>query len=438
MTHPALASSRVRGVLKRIVASQITLWIAFVLVHLWLGLVNLYAPSLPLGDVTIVYKFWMDQALLQGFWVGIDSVWVYPILALVPMVAAMAFGPEQYASTWLSMIMILNAVAFGFVTGWGRNRQRVAIGWWWVGFLLLLGPIAMGRIDSVTVPIALVGVLVIATRPGLAGVLLTIATWIKIWPAAIILAAVIALKGRLRIAAAALVGSAVVLVVALAIGSGSNVLSFITQQTGRGLQVEAPVTTIWLWQALAGVPNTFVYYDQDILTYQVQGNGVGIAAALMTPMLAIAVAIIAVLGLRAMRSGVASGDLFPPLALAFVVALIAFNKVGSPQFISWLAVPIILGLVTAASGYGRSFRAPAVLVLVIAALTQVVYPYLYLELLYVQPLMLIVLTARNLLLLVLLGWAVYAVATAKPLAEIDDAPQSFESGQSVWPLASRS
>lgn len=439
MTHPALASSRVRSALRVIGGSQITLWIAFVLVHLWLGLVNLYAPSLPLGDVTIVYKFWMDQALLQGFWVGIDSVWVYPIVALVPMVAAMAFGADQYASTWLSMIMILNAVAFGFVTGWGRSRLRIPIGWWWVGFLLLLGPIAMGRIDAVTVPLAIVGVLFLVTRPGLAGVLLTIATWIKVWPAAILLAAVIALKGRLRVAAAAIVGSAVILVGALLIGSGSNVFSFITQQTGRGLQVEAPVTTLWLWQALAGVPDTFVYYDRDILTYQVQGNGVEIAAALMTPLLAIAVAIIAVLGLRATRSGVASADLFPSLALAFVAALIAFNKVGSPQFISWLAVPIILGLVTAGTGYGRSFRTPAILVLVIAALTQVIYPYLYLELLYVQPVMLIVLTARNILLLVLLGWAVHAIATVTPQTELEHVSEpDDEQGQSVWPLAVKS
>jgi hypothetical protein len=37
----------------------------------------------------------------------------------------------------------------------------------------------------------------------------------------------------------------------------------------------------------------------------------------------------------------------PPLVLAITTALILFNKVGSPQFVGWLAVPIVFGLVAA-------------------------------------------------------------------------------------------
>ena len=247
------------GVLLAVARSPATVWAAFLLVHLWLGLLNLYAPGLPLGDVTIVYKFWMDQATAADFWVGIDSVWVYPVVALVPMFAATLFGPDQYGSTWLTMVMLLDAVAFGFVTGWGRSRERTAVAWWWVAFLLLLGPIALGRIDSVTVPLALVGVTLIATRPQAAAVILAIATWVKVWPAALVGAALIALKDRWRILASVLVVSAVIVIVAVALGSGLNVFSFITQQTGRGVQVESPVATLWLWQALAGVPGAQVY-----------------------------------------------------------------------------------------------------------------------------------------------------------------------------------
>lgn len=415
-----------------------TVWVAFIAVHLWLGLLNLYAPGLPLGDVTIVYKFWMDQAIVAHFWVGIDSVWVYPIVALVPMLAAYAFGPDLYASTWLSMVMILNAVAFGFLTGWGRSRERIAVAWWWVAFLVLLGPIALGRIDSVTVPLAVIGVLLIARRPAVATVVLTVATWIKVWPAALIGAAVIALRGRLRIVAAALLSSAFIMITAVTLGSGGNVLSFITQQTGRGLQIEAPISTFWLWQAAAGVPGAFVYYDQQILTFQVSGAGVDVASALMTPLLLVAIAVIALLGVRATRAGVAAADLLPSLSLALVTALIAFNKVGSPQFISWLAVPIVLGLATRAAGFGRSFRTPAIMVLVIAALTQFVYPYLYTALLLVQVPMLIVLTGRNAMLFVLLGWAIWAVATAPRTPELHyGGDGESEEGWlgSVWPLA---
>lgn len=415
--------------------NPLILWTAFVAVHLVLGLLNLYAPGVPLGDVTYVYKFWMDQAFVAHFWVGIDSVWVYPILALVPMVIAYAFGPDFYASTWLTMVMLLNAVGFGFLTGWGRARERIAAGWWWVGFLLLLGPIALARIDSITVPIAMIAVLLIATRPGVAAVLLTIATWIKIWPVAILAAALIALKERLRVLAAALIGSAVILVGALIIGTGANVLSFITQQTGRGLQPESPISTVWMWMALARVPGARVYYDSGILSFGVEGPGADIAIAIMTPVLVVAVLAVALLGFRAARAGASTASLLPPLALAFTVTLIAFNKVGSPQFIAWIAVPILFGLVTHASGHGRSFRVPAALGLAIAGLTQVLYPYLYDALLSLQPLLVVALTARNLLEFVLLGWALYAVVTA-PRHSAEHLDEEAEAWiPDVWPFA---
>ncbi|CAN5137349.1 glycosyltransferase family 87 protein [soil metagenome] len=430
----APARARAVRILTAVASSPITVWAAFVLVHLWLGLVNLYAPSGPLGDVTVVYRFWMDQATQARFLVGIDSVWVYPVVALVPMLIATAFGGDQYGSTWLTMILVLDAVAFGFVTGWGRARERIGTAWWWVAFLLLLGPIALGRIDSVTVPVALVGAILIASRPKAAAVIITIAMWIKVWPAALVGAALIALRARWRILIVVLVVSGAVIGIALALGSGANVLSFVTQQTGRGLQVEAPVTTVWLWQALAGDPFTYVYWDGDILTYQVQGDGVEVVSALMTPLLLLVLLGIAGLGLRATRAGASAGDLFPSLSLALVAALIAVNKVGSPQFIAWLAVPIVLGLATSAAGHGGSFRFPAIIGLVVAALTQVVYPYLYNELLSLNPLMVSVLTVRNVLEFVLLGWAVLAVVRSPQQPGAEDHPDERWL-PSVWPLA---
>ncbi|MDF1479667.1 glycosyltransferase 87 family protein [Leifsonia sp. H3M29-4] len=407
------------------------LWAAFVAAHLWLGLLNFYAPGLPMGDVTLVYKFWIDQALVANFWVGIDSVWVYPIVALVPMLAASAFGPDLYASTWLTMVMLLNAIAFGVLTGWGRSRDRVVAGWWWVGFLVLLGPIALARIDSISVAVAIVAVLLLATRPGVAGVLLAIATWIKVWPAALIAAAVVALRERLRVLAAVLVVTAAVLLIALLIGAGGNVLSFVTQQTGRGLQPESPIATIWMWMALAGVPGAAVSYDRSILSFAVTGPGADVAIAWMTPVLAIATLGVVALGVRALRAGASAADLLPPLALALTVSLIAFNKVGSPQFIGWIAAPVLLGLVAHAAGTGRSFRTPAMISLAIAALTQTIYPYLYTALLSLQPLLVAVLTVRNLLEFVLLGWAVYAIVTAPRYAtEVED-----EWLPGVWPFA---
>lgn len=422
MTDAAPRSERAGAVLRTLTQHPVILWAAFVVVHFWLGMLGLYGPGLPLGDVTLVYRYWVQYGLDTGSWVGIDTGWVYPIVALVPMLMAYLFGPDLYASTWLSLIMVVDAAAFAVVIAFGRDRRLARVGWWWLAFLTLLGPVALGRIDSITVPLAIVGVLVLSSMPRLAAVLLTIAAWIKVWPAALVAAAIVAVRKRWTVAFTALIASAGIAIVGLVLGAGGNLLSFVTQQTGRGLQIESVIGTFWMWDAYATAgTRSLVYYDQAILTFQVVGPGSVSAANIMTPILVAVSAILLLLGLFALRRGAQTAELLPPLALALTTALILFNKVGSPQFVTWLAVPIILGLTVSATARGRSFRVPVVLSLVIAGLTQAIYPYLYSQLLQRQPdfTMLLVLSARNALYAVLFVWALAAlVDLIRPKSEV--------------------
>ena len=398
--------ARLRRIAITAAGSAVSLWIAFAAVHLWLGYLNLYGPGLPMGDVTYVYLFWVERGVLADQWVGIDTSWVYPLLALVPMLAAYVFGPALYGTTWLTIVMALNAVALISIIGVEERARRAVVAWWWVLFLVLVGPIALGRIDAITVPVALVAVMLIADHPKWGGALLAVGAWIKVWPAGLLLAALVALRNRGAVMLSAVTVTMLVVTAGLALGGASALLTPITEQTGRGLQVESLVSTVWLWAAAAGEWAARVYYDQGILTWQVFGEGSQLAADLMTPVLALVVLAIVSLGLLAMRRGVDEVELFPVLSLAMVMALITVNKVGSPQFATWIAVPIVLGLAWQRWG-GISFRVPAILALVTATLTQVVYPVLYASLLSLNPFMLTVLTARNLLYVTLLGWAVW-------------------------------
>lgn len=393
------------GIAKRPVA----LVAAFLAAHVWLGFVGLTHPSQPFQDVTVVYSTWMQHGLVDGYWVGIDARWVYPFAALAPMLLAAAFGLSAYGITWLVIVLVLDLVALGVLTRWGTARDRFAVGWWWTAFLVLVGPIAVGRIDSITVPIAVIAVVLVSTRPWLASALLTLAAWMKIWPGALVLALVVGTRDRARILLAAAAVTGVVVISALALGSGANALGFLTEQANRGLQVEALVSAPWLWLAAARVPGTTVYYDQGILTYQVTGPGTDVAAALMTPVLIAVVAAIAALGVVAASRGASGPQLIAPLSLALVCALIAVNKVGSPQFILWLVAPVILGMLTSPRRARSSPRTPAGLVLVVAALTQLVYPYWYGYLVAGDIFLALVLTTRNILMLVLLAWAVTGV-----------------------------
>lgn len=412
---------RVRRIAVTAAGSAVSLWIAFAAVHLWLGYLNLYGPGLPMGDVTYVYLFWVERGVLGDQWVGIDTSWVYPLLALVPMLAAYVFGPALYGTTWLTIVMALNAVALISIIGVEERARRAAVAWWWMLFLVLVGPIALGRIDAITVPVAIVAVMLIADHPKWGGALLAVGAWIKIWPAGLLLAALIALRSRGAVMLSAVTVTMLVVAAGLALGGASALLTPITEQTGRGLQVESLVSTVWLWAAAAGEWAARVYYDQGILTWQVFGEGSQLAADLMTPVLALVVLMIVSLGIVAMRRGVDEVELFPVLSLAMVMALITVNKVGSPQFATWIAVPIVLGLAWQRWG-GISFRLPAVLALVTAALTQVVYPVLYASLLSLEPFMLTVLSARNLLYVALLGWAVWQlVALCRRPRELEPA-----------------
>ena len=82
-----------------------------------------------------------------------------------------------------------------------------------------------------------------------------------------------------------------------------------------------------------------------------------------------------------------------------------FNKVGSPQYMLWLAPIVVGGL---ANGW-RTWRLPATLMAIIAVATTVVFPLFYMPLIAGDPAAATVLGIRNLLLVVLLGWAVWEI-----------------------------
>ncbi|MER7798575.1 hypothetical protein [Microbacterium sp. NPDC096154] len=389
---------------------RIILWGAFAVVHAlvaWLGWVM---PNQPMGDVYFVYEPWSNAALKGSDIVGITETWVYPHLALAPMVLAHAFGWLGYTVAWAVLVTLCDAAAFHLLLGDARSRSRRAAARFWLAFILLLGPVGMYRIDAITVPIAIAGVLWLARRPLVASALLTAGAWIKVWPAALLAAAFVAVPrghGRRRgeIATGALVTSAVIVLVVVLAGGVTHLLGFVTEQTGRGLQIEAPVSTAYMWGAALRVEGWWLFYDRDILTFQVTGPKVDAVIAVMTPLLALAVAGVAALGAVKAARGASARRLLPPLALALVATLIVLNKVGSPQFHDWLIAPLVLWLVLDR----RRARPLAALALLSAALTQLVYPLLYGQLLGAEAVAVAALTARNVVLVALLAWAVVRV-----------------------------
>jgi hypothetical protein len=374
----------------------------FVVLHLLflLLLIPRIAGGETYGDVSL-YRQWAFQGLSQGNWQGVDVAWVYPIVALVPMVAAAAFGYSHYMLGWFLICVVLNFFALvallrSKATLWGWQSAYL-----WIVLTAILGPLVFSRVDGISAPIVVVGLVIASSRPTIASALLSTATWIKVWPAGVVLALVVVSKARLRVISAGAAVSAVAVFAVISHGGVANLFGFIQAQSDRGMQLEAPLTTPGLWQAVLGL-GTHVHPNFAIATMEIEGSFAKQVGNLMNPLLAVVVVLILVMIHLARRRGVGGQNLLTVGALALVSAMIVFNKVGSPQFMIWLIAVICVG---AAFG-GREWAVPVILVLAIAVLTTLVYPILYVQLYSaLNPGVAALLTLRNLLVIAVLGWA---------------------------------
>ncbi len=421
---------------------------AFLLVHAFYWRDGIVDPGVGFGDVGL-YQYWAWDGLENGVWPVLDFPWVYPALAIVPVtlpgfVSTVEWGP--YMAAWLALVTALNAVATVALV---RRAWLGAV--WWIAFLALLGPVAFGRIDAIVVPIAIVALLLAASRPRAAAVLLTVGAWIKVAPGALVFSLfAIAKRPWREVVVPAAAVCAVVVGLVVAGGGLRNVASFASAQEGRGLQLESVAASWWVIRWITGGDAEAVYND-ELITWEIHGPGTALAADLLGWLLPLAVGALCWLTWRA-RGRLADAELLAWSGLALTLALIVTNKVGSPQFLTWIAAPIAVGLAGWALGSVRGkaedveddgratdpaaprwltwFSWPVVAVwgLVIAALTHLVIPIGYFELVGGDALVGWVLVARNVLVLGLFAGTVARLA-APPHRPVGPARSPYRADQ---------
>lgn len=402
--------SRVGGLL----LSPVVMWGGFVVVSIYLGWVGYIAESVPYGDVSFIYEYWATRALSEGQVVGLNELWVYPLFALFPMVGSALISPDNFAVGWIIIVTGLNALVFGMLLlphlarKLGREASSLKIAaWWWLIFMAVLGPIAVSRLESIVSALAIAGMVLVFIWPKTAGVLLTMGAWIKVWPAAIVFVAFATVRTKWRLFLGALYFSLGLIVISVLGGGVANLFGFLGQQTSRGIQIEAPLAAPFLWLAISGNSGHGIYYDTDILTYQVSGPGVAEVAYISNAVLGVAVIGALAWGWWLSRRGIDQMLLFPLVSFIVITALIVFNKVGSPQYMMWFVAPIVAGLIF----YPRVWRPLALLSLLVAGMTHVIYPYWYGNILVLDPPLISLLTLRNVGLVALLVascWILYA------------------------------
>ncbi len=402
-----------RDVIRRLARRHGALWSAFLAVHLWNAVMGVaIVGDRAFGDLEL-YRHWAGLGLHRGIW---------PTLQY-PRSTRWARGadgrrrgrrrrePGRVRDRVVRDGHGLDAAALALLL---RRPRGMAGGWWWTAFLLLLGPVALGRLDAVVVPMVLVALLWALDRPVVASLLLTAGAWIKVAPGALLWPLFAAARRPWRhvlLPAVALTGLVVMTVRVL--GRSDFLMTFLTDQSGRGLQLEAVGATPWLLAAL--VTHSVRRVDNLVLNdWELHGAGTQVAGQVLGVLFVLAVVAAAglvwwhreLLGDRLRSDRAAGAELVVRGALLMTLTMIVFDKVGSPQYMTWLAAPIAAALGLGLPGWRRTAR----WALVVAGVTQAVFPWLYPAITRGDATGTVVLAVRNVLLVVLLVWTARALA----------------------------
>jgi hypothetical protein len=357
-----------------------------------------------------------------------DFAWEYPPAALPAMMPpALVTWPlpqlklVPYAIAWVVMVLLIDAfVTRSLIRRTEGRLSHPALQLWILG-LPLLGVLSWARFDLFPAAAALAAVVYAGSRREVhAGLASGLGATLKLWPA--LLAPIQRTRRSAVVATSVAAGfvAAVAGVTYVLTGSTgfSQVLGY---QSDRGLQIEslAGLPLVWLHHlGVEGYSTKFAFG-----AWEINGPGADLLAdiasvAFIGGLVLIGLAHWRLMKVDAGRRGVAL------TAVTLLLVSLVTNKVFSPQYVLWLLAVIVAAALLDPETW-RPYVRP---VLVLAAMTHLVFPLFYGDVLYGAWLGLILMTARDLLLLGLLvavvARLIREVATAKDrealIASIDD------------------
>jgi hypothetical protein len=311
-----------------------------------------------------------------------------------------------YFVGFVALMLALDAVFTWALWRSSGRRHGPALDFWLV-FVLLIGPLCYLRFDILPAVLAGVALLVARRRPWVTGALTGLGAAVKLWPA-LLIGAFLAHRPTRRPTAWGFVAVGFGLaLVSLLIGGWARLVSPLTWQSDRGLQIESIwATPVMLARAvgLAGFPVGMSKYQ----AYEIGGAGVGTLLLLSDVATVVGLGLILALLLRAYRNPAPTAVAVGLVVLATVAIMTVTNKTLSPQYLLWLGGPMAALLLLREDDRPDEQRVLGRLagqLLALALLTHLVFPLLYDGLLGRQgPAMVVVSTlvtaARNVFLVV--------------------------------------
>jgi len=400
----------------------------------WLGTrAVLFAVWAVLGFSTqgdIVYYHQSIWQLFNGAGPGeVLREYPTPLLWLLSLPYLMGFGTLTGYVIVFVVAFVLGDALMGWVLWrsarqYGTNPRPAAAFWIW--FVVAMGPIVYMRLDFLTAALSAAGLIAIVRRHRFtSGIMIGLGAAIKLWPA-LLWPTTLTDKKAVRRASLGFFGTGAVLVLASLLYAGwARLVSPLTWQSDRGLQIESLYATpvmIASWFS----PDTWTIAISKYNAWEIAGPGTHLltqAASVATILGGITMVVLYAGWLRRPnRTAIEAGTL---MVIATLVMIIT-NKTFSPQYMIWLAGPVAAlltisarqpGLLPEAGHLFSWLRRPAHLaegdrltgpltlarhiglwVLALTVLTQLIFPILYGFLVnhfWFSPVALLVLTVRN-------------------------------------------
>lgn len=348
--------------------------------------------SFVVGDV-----FYYHGKILGLFAAGLPGTlteYPTPVVWILWLPYAVTGGsPAGYLVAFMAFMLLLDAAFTLALYRTGERRHDTAVDFWLL-FVFLIGPLSYLRFDVLPAVLAGGALLAARRRPWVTGALTGLGAAVKLWPA-LLIAAFCAYKPDRKAAGWAFVAVGFGLAgISLITGGWTRLVSPLTWQSGRGLQVES----IWatpLMVARAIAPGWRVEFSR-FQAFEIFGPGVSTWLLISNVATVLGLATLVLLWVRAYRAAQISPVAVGLVVLATVAIMTVTNKTLSPQYLLWMGGPMAALLVLRSSASQPERAAVnrlAAQLLLLAVLTQLVYPLLYDGLLgFRGPLMVVVAT----------------------------------------------